>query len=325
MAISICLVISPARAVDVDGDGLLDLVDVAEFDPRASGLVSYSSSGIQDLDGANQLTSALRLFVNDNQITSIENGDFEGLINLEELFLGTNQITRIERGSFKGLTNLRWLALNGNQITSFENGAFEGLGNLETLYLQGNQVIELNLNGATFENLEPCHGVFGIIGFCPFNNPISSLILDDTTLNADSFKAIVREMYSITDVSLVGLTFSDQNPDDLNSLLGIATLNNVTVDTQLFDLYADGLNAFASHEGNSVTVVPEPSCFVMLLATCVMMMIPLRRQLHSRTPRNSSALEREQALPCREDEFIDRYAQISVNLMRHWTCRLFRG
>ncbi|MCA9166757.1 MAG: PEP-CTERM sorting domain-containing protein, partial [Planctomycetales bacterium] len=48
----------------------------------------------------------------------------------------------------------------------------------------------------------------------------------------------------------------DSNPDNLTSLLGIATLDNVTVDQALFDLYADEFDAFAAMDGKRLTLVP---------------------------------------------------------------------
>ena len=128
---------------------------------------------IQDLDGANLLTNATVLELWVNQITSIEQGDFQGLSNLQGLFLFSNQITSIESGAFQGLSNLQYLDLTNNQITSLENGAFQGLNNLQTLFLLGNNIQKLNLTGATFdsfvfESLEGCvFGPFaGITGFC---------------------------------------------------------------------------------------------------------------------------------------------------------------
>ena len=63
------------------------------------------------LPGAQQFAGA---YLNGNQITSIENGDFQGLSNLQTLDLGGNQITSLENGDFQGLSNLQtltWVAI----------------------------------------------------------------------------------------------------------------------------------------------------------------------------------------------------------------------
>ena len=46
--------VSHAVAVDTDGDGRLDVMDVPAFDPSSSNY-QYRDRGIEDLDGVNQL------------------------------------------------------------------------------------------------------------------------------------------------------------------------------------------------------------------------------------------------------------------------------
>ncbi len=423
IVVVVSLLFSPIVAMDTDGDGLLDLLDVPGFDPNASGTGDFAGWGIQDLDGANLLTNLHELHLNvnqitslesgdfgalnnlqslwlwDNQITSLENGDFGGLSNLHALGLGSNritslesgdfdglanlqslylpgnqitsldrgdfdglvnlqslwlldnqitsiasdawdgltslrdlalqanQITSIESGDFKGLNNLRSLALNGNQIPSIEGGDFDGLAdlrslalignqiaslesgdfdgliNLETLALTGNQITslqsgdfdglaslqslylhanqitsiergvfdglsdlrdltlhqnglsELDFTGVMFEKLEESTGI-EFDGFWVDGDEISSLILDDAVLSLGAFHAIVGETNSITEVSLISLTFADQSPKDLGLLLEIDTLDSVTVDHGLFDSYADEFHSFAAKDGTMLTIVP---------------------------------------------------------------------
>ncbi len=289
--------------LDTDGDGLLDLVDTVVFDPSAR-TANFRQLGVEDLDGAHQLTKLRELLLGDNEIASIESADFQGLTKLNILILGRNQIRSIESGAFQGLTNLDLLDLGGNQITSIESGTFQGLTNLnvlslwknqitsiesrafqgltnleilelgrnritsiengtfqgltklESLMLVGNRIEELNFTQATFESLRRCDNRTGL---CIDPNEITELILDDAVLNLDSFDVIVAETAStsLTDVSLVGLTFSDQVPSNLSNLLGISSLDNVTVDQALFDAYGDEFSAFAAIDGNTVTVVPR--------------------------------------------------------------------
>lgn len=87
----LCAIGHCALAADIDGDGLLDLIEVSGFDPNASGNVSFPSRGIQDLDGANLLVNATLLNLIGNQITSLENGDFQGLENLQSLDVRARQ------------------------------------------------------------------------------------------------------------------------------------------------------------------------------------------------------------------------------------------
>ena len=107
----LCAIGHCAFGADTDGDGLLDLIDVAGFNPNASGDVVFQDRRIQDLDGANLLANATSLYLGDNQITSLESGDFQGLSNLQSLDLQGNQITSLESGDFQGLSNLQTLDL----------------------------------------------------------------------------------------------------------------------------------------------------------------------------------------------------------------------
>jgi hypothetical protein len=266
LAMLLCAVGQVAFGVDTDGDGLLDLSDVSGFNPNATGGIDYCCRGIQDLDGAKLLTNAQGLSLHGNQITSIENGDFQGLDNLRDLQLWNNRIASIENGAFDGLDNLQWLGLSGNQITSLENGAFRGLDNLRVLDLFRNQITELNLTGATFSALR---GGYEIEGFHVDPSNIAGLTLDDAVLSQRSFQAIIGRTEFISKVSLVGLAFSDGSPANLSALLNIETLDYVRVDQALFDRYAAEFNAFDAIPGNSVTVVPEPQAAMLVVLVLV--------------------------------------------------------
>ena len=90
--------IPAAAQIDTDGDGLLDLIDVPGFNPTAEGSASFIRRGVQDLDGTSQLTNLQTLELDYNQITSLEQGDFDGLSNLQTLDLRSNRITSLEQG-----------------------------------------------------------------------------------------------------------------------------------------------------------------------------------------------------------------------------------
>ena len=77
-----------------------------------------SLAGIGDYNWT--ATPTTRLYLRDNQISSIESGDFTGLTNLSRLYLQDNQISSIESGDFNGLMNLTYLGLHNNQISSIE-------------------------------------------------------------------------------------------------------------------------------------------------------------------------------------------------------------
>lgn len=121
--------------------------DVMPDRVRASEASIDSLAGIGDYDWST--TPTINLWLNGNQLTSIDSGVFEGLKNVRGLFLWNNELSSIERGAFNGPTSLEDLILSGNQISSIELGAFDDLSDLWNLTLSGNplQTIESGLFG----------------------------------------------------------------------------------------------------------------------------------------------------------------------------------
>jgi hypothetical protein len=72
------LALCHAQAVDTDGDGLHDLLDVPEFNPNASGSVSFGSLNIEDLDGANLLTNLQTLDLRATKLRASKAGTSRG-------------------------------------------------------------------------------------------------------------------------------------------------------------------------------------------------------------------------------------------------------
>ena len=203
-----------------------------------------------------ELASLQSLSLNSNTIAQLEPRSFEDLSSLRSLWVSRNEIATLASGTFEGLSGLESLGLEQNVIKSIEDGTFKGLASLENLDLRDNQITELNLTEAGFGSLSSCEGFFG---FCIDSQTVVSLILNDAAMNHGSFNAIVSTTTSITDVSLAGLTFTDEDPADLSALLGIETLKNVTIGQELHGIYTAELEAFAAVDGNTLTIV-APDC-----------------------------------------------------------------
>ncbi|XP_053560069.1 adhesion G protein-coupled receptor A3 [Bombina bombina] len=91
------------------------------------------------------------LILNNNKITELTNGSFEGLSFLERLDLRNNLISSIEPGAFGGLLSLKRLDLASNRIGCLNADTFKGLTNLVRLNLSGN--VFSSLAQDTFSNL----------------------------------------------------------------------------------------------------------------------------------------------------------------------------
>lgn len=196
------------------------------------------------------------------------------MANLQILRLDENVIGNIESSDFNGLTNLQDFDLSSNNISRIEPYSFVGMRSLEGLDLSSNELSRLDLTGAEFESL---HGLSFWDGLSLDSEEIQSLVLNDATLSRGSFDTIVWQVSAVVDVSMVGLTFTGENPSDLSNLLSIPTLDNLRIDSLLYELYSAEFDAFAALDGKTMTVVPEPSTYLLLTSVVWLRRRKLRR------------------------------------------------
>ena len=89
------------------------------------------------------LSNLQRLSLHGNDLSSLPEGVFDGLSNLQVLDLGYNNLSSLPEGVFDGLSNLQVLELYGNNLSSLPEEVFDGLSNLQSLYLSGNDLSSL--------------------------------------------------------------------------------------------------------------------------------------------------------------------------------------
>ena len=87
---------------------------------------------------ANHLRMITTLALNEQNLSTLQAGDFAGLTGLTSLFLYDNQLSVLPPGIFTGLTALATIDLDDNQLNTLPAGLFTGLTALESLWLQGN-------------------------------------------------------------------------------------------------------------------------------------------------------------------------------------------
>ena len=81
--------------------------------------------------------------IKDSTLTTLKNGDFDGLTSLTRLDLDKNSLSSLPSDVFDGLTSLTHLDLNGNSLSSLPSDVFDGLTNLENLSLYLNRLSSL--------------------------------------------------------------------------------------------------------------------------------------------------------------------------------------
>lgn len=195
-------------------------------------------------------------------ISRIQNGSFSGLTNLSELYLRNHELGNLERGTFRGLANLNYLNLSG-YLDSIESGAFDGMINLDSLFLGGPNMREMNFSQADFDDLAQCHPLPSQ-GFCVHGPSVTSFKRDDATLSIRSFDVLVDVIrgqsfsdLSISNLSLVGLRFSDERPTDIRELLAFSELDNFILDQGWLESFPAELQNFATRDGRSLTVIGD--------------------------------------------------------------------
>lgn len=92
-------------------------------------------------------TSLERLYLNNNNLGTLQNVSLRDLPNLEVLTLDRNQIAQIGANDFSSLSQsrrMKSLSLSGNKISTIDAHAFKPLISLTVLSLQDNQISSLS-------------------------------------------------------------------------------------------------------------------------------------------------------------------------------------
>ena len=89
------------------------------------------------------LREVTHLDLSDQGISSLDSGDFAGLVRLDVLDLSDNALTALPAGVFDELLLLRDLRLDGNSLSTVPSGVFDQLFMLEELSLSGNASLAL--------------------------------------------------------------------------------------------------------------------------------------------------------------------------------------
>ena len=106
-------------------------------------LVRADITALQEHDFSG-LVSLESIVLNGNPLlTTLPEGIFHGLSNLDDLFLSHNSLATLPEEIFQRLGNLRYLNLEQNSLTALPEGIFRGLGSLIRLDFSGNSLTAL--------------------------------------------------------------------------------------------------------------------------------------------------------------------------------------
>ena len=101
--------------------------------------------GVSDCNDVTEahLAAITRLDLENKNISSLKDGDFDGMTALYELKLQNNQLQTLPANIFSDLSSLRTLYLNNNRLSSLPSTVFSGLSSLSNLYMNNNQLTSL--------------------------------------------------------------------------------------------------------------------------------------------------------------------------------------
>ena len=128
---------------DVDED--TSITPVSDRTAEVRSAIVYAIDGVNnpaDVTAAH-LATITSLDLSFSSISSLSDGDFDGLTSLTSLNLSFNDLTTLPDDVFDGLTNLSTLNLSFNDLTPLPDGVFDGLTNLESLNLDTNRLTPL--------------------------------------------------------------------------------------------------------------------------------------------------------------------------------------
>ena len=123
-----------------------------DIPPKAKEVLLYFNDINEIPYGAfSHLTQCTFLSLQNNKLTHLASGMFDGLQALQVLVLSSNYIGDIKTGTFLLLTSCTWLSLKENRLIAIRSHMFFGLLSLKKLVLSQN--IIFNIDPGSFLNL----------------------------------------------------------------------------------------------------------------------------------------------------------------------------
>ena len=190
-----------------------------------------------DLDG---LTSLTDLDLRENDLTTLPAGVFKDLTSLTSLGLQDNDLKTLPLGTFDGLTSLTFLGLSNNDLKTLPTGIFDNLTALTRLWLNENDLTTLPA------------GIFDELTSLDW---LSLSYNDLTTLPADIFKNLT----SLIQLNLAYNTLTTLPVGIFNGLTAVTSIDMIHNElTSLPDGLFKGLTALNIFRLGSSVVASLP-------------------------------------------------------------------
>ena len=205
---------------------------VSDRTPQVRDAIVAAVPGVNSADDVTEahLAAIYSLNLNNKNITTLKEGDFDGLTSLIRLSIGSNPFSSLPEGIFSGLTSLTTLDLGGGQISSLPADVFSGLTSLTTLILPANKLSSLPAGIFT--------GLSSLEHISLWQNQLSSLpagiftsltSLTEIHLKSNKISSLPADVFSglssLTTIGLGGNQLSNLPTGLFSGLSSLTTLN----------------------------------------------------------------------------------------------------
>ncbi|XP_053207014.1 leucine-rich repeat-containing protein 15-like [Panonychus citri] len=138
--------------LNIQGNKLIEMSDSLSKFPSSLKYLQLNNNTIYTVHN-DSLTgqSGLEILVKWNKIQKLTKQVFASCSGLQKLYLENNEISSIEVGTFESLSQLIYLNLENNNLNHLSEGVFRGVTSLAKLYLSGNHLMDIE--PASFSSL----------------------------------------------------------------------------------------------------------------------------------------------------------------------------
>ena len=221
-----------------------------------------------DFDGLSALTY---LALGRNSLSNLPAGVFDDLSALTELYLGYNSLSELPADVFDGLSALTILGLENNSLSELPAGVFDGLSALTELHLWGNSLI--SLPAGVFD------GLSALTELSLYDNSLSNLpegVFDDLT----ALKVLLLSINSLISLpagvfdGLTALTTLRLNDNSLSELpagvfSGLTSLERLYLNGNPVDPLPVAVSLEPAGPGRFRAVAPTAAPFALSLPVSV--------------------------------------------------------
>ena len=217
--------------------GSLDLVPIT-LNPQLRELHLASNQIRSIKETLSFYNNLLLLDLNDNQLQTLGERNFNQLRTLKILKISSNRLSQLNNQTFAGLFNLQQLYLPHNELRTVHNDVFKNLNRLRLLDLSHNALINLQnnvfANLATLEMLNLAHN--------RFDNKISTLIFDRLTtlkilhLDHNSLQQLPDYLFrALTQLHTLTLNHCELQTLNRNLFFGLESLKHLKLSHNQFN------------------------------------------------------------------------------------------